>query len=120
MDADEGADDNDDESIVSPLRVGDTIIWLNKVQLTNNNNNFITLSTAYGFMTIPVKYQFKSHATLLRKIFKMNYNTDKYPKETYFFLECLITKQTRLYQLKAMISPDKLSVTPQAFLGHYW
>ena len=24
-DADEGADDNDDESIVSPLRVGDTI-----------------------------------------------------------------------------------------------
>ena len=25
-DADEGADDNDDESIVSPLRVGDTIM----------------------------------------------------------------------------------------------
>ena len=27
MDADEGADDNNDESIVSPLRVGDTNIY---------------------------------------------------------------------------------------------
>ena len=30
--ADEGADDNDDESIVSPLRVGDTISYLYNLQ----------------------------------------------------------------------------------------